>query len=191
MEGESPPNPSNLEGEMTKRKKDGIDSRILFCQEKIDIAYRCSYSGLSVAEASVQLEISTHTYRRWIKKHPEFKKSIELGREDRVKEKLPIIEDSLFKSAIGYKIEEKNTKYIIEIDENGNEKLVKEKVEIKKREVAPVVIAQIFALKNLKPDTYSDTVKIEGKLSLVELMNKKTKVDENKSDENKDKEDSE
>ena len=153
----------------------------LFSQEKVDLAYRCAYAGLTTKNASRQLGISASTYNIWKKKYPEFNLAIEKGRDNRIEEKLPIIEDALFKSAIGYKTKEKITKSVVDTDKDGNETIIKEKIEVREKIVAPNVLAQIFALKNLKKEVYSDKITVDGKLSFVDLMRNKAIEDKNKN----------
>lgn len=96
--------------------------------------------------------ITSETLRVWSNKYSAISVALKRGKEviDRQ------VENALLKRALGYEYEE--VKMVVEKDEKGNEKKRQEKV-IKK--VVPDVTAQIFWLKNRKPEQWRDRRDIE------------------------------
>lgn len=105
--------------------------------------------GLTDKEIAKEIGISKQTFYDWQKKYPDFSDSIKKNKEvaDRS------VEDALFRKATGYK-----TKEIIRERQwnrtTGQYELVTVK-EVEK-DVAPDTTAQIFWLKNRKPETWRD-----------------------------------
>lgn len=110
--------------------------------------------GLTNGQISHNIGITSETLRVWSNKYPSISAALKRG-----KEVVDIqVENALLKRALGYEYEE--VKMVVEKDEKGNEKKRQEKV-IKK--VVPDVTAQIFWLKNRKPDVWSDNPTELGK----------------------------
>lgn len=105
--------------------------------------------GLTDKEIAKEIGISKQTFYDWQKKYSDFSDSIKKNKEvaDRS------VEDALFRKATGYK-----TKEIIRERQwnrtTGQYELVTVK-EVEK-DVAPDTTAQIFWLKNRKPETWRD-----------------------------------
>jgi hypothetical protein len=91
-------------------------------------------------DIAAAMGIHVSTLRDWKKKHPEFSVAIKIGKS----EADTAVENSLYKRAMGYAYEEVKTV-------NGGER-----VEKTTKQVAPDVTAQIFWLKNRKPDDWKD-----------------------------------
>lgn len=108
--------------------------------------------GLIDKQIAHNIGVTEQTLNNWKKKYPSLFESLKRGKEviDRQ------VENALLKRALGYEYEE--VKMIVEKDENGNEKKRQEKV-IKK--VIPDTTAQIFWLKNRKPEQWRDRRDIE------------------------------
>jgi len=108
--------------------------------------------GLSDEQIAKNIGISTSTLYEWKKKYSEFSEALKKGKEviDRQ------VENALLKRALGYEYEE--VKQIIEKDDNGKDRKRIEKII---KHVAPDVTAQIFWLKNRKPQEWRDKQQIE------------------------------
>ena len=108
--------------------------------------------GLSDEQIAHNIGIVPSTLYEWKKKYSEISEALRKGKEiiDRQ------VENALLKRALGYEYEE--VKMVVEKDEKGNEKKRQEKV-IKK--VIPDTTAQIFWLKNRKPEQWRDRRDIE------------------------------
>lgn len=116
-------------------------------------------SGLSDEQIAKNVGISTVTYYEWIKRFPDISKAIKKGKEVSDFE----IENALFKSAIGYEVEEVKT--YIEETAGGQKK----RIEKTKKHIAPNVTAQIFWLKNRKRNVWNGNEALEAKLKSLEI----------------------
>lgn len=103
--------------------------------------------GLVDEQIAQNIGINPATLYDWKKKYPEISKALKKGKEvvDRQ------VENALLKRALGYKYEEIKT----EKTEEGK------KVTVTVKEVVPDTTAQIFWLKNRKPDQWRDKQQIE------------------------------
>ena len=93
-------------------------------------------------DIAAAMGIHVSTLRDWKKKFPEFSVALKIGKS----EADTAVENSLFKRAMGYTYEE------LKIVNDG------ERVEKTVKQVAPDTTAQIFWLKNRKPDEWRDKV---------------------------------
>jgi len=102
--------------------------------------------GLTDEQIARNMGISPSTLYEWKKKYPEISEVLKKGKEvvDRQ------VENALLKRALGYDYEEVKT--LIE-DVDGKKK---KKVEKTVKHIAPDVTAQIFWLKNRKPEIWRD-----------------------------------
>ena len=98
--------------------------------------------GKTDEEISTAFGISRSTLLEWKKSHPELSVALKIGKS----EADTAVENSLFKRAMGYTYEE------LKIVNDG------ERVEKTVKQVAPDTTAQIFWLKNRKPDEWRDKV---------------------------------
>ena len=107
--------------------------------------------GLTDEQIARNMGISPSTLYEWKKKYPEISEVLKKGKEvvDRQ------VENALLKRALGYDYEEVKT--LIE-DVDGKKK---KKVEKTVKHIAPDVTAQIFWLKNRRPDKWRDKQDIE------------------------------
>ena len=121
--------------------------------------------GYTDKEIAQKMGISKSTLNNWKKIYPEFMDSLKKGKEPADAE----VEQSLFKAAKGYEIEEKK----VVIDQESKKAI---RIETTVRHVPPNVTAAIFWLKNRRPDKWRDVNKIEhtGKdgqsLGVVEIL---------------------
>lgn len=108
--------------------------------------------GLTDEQIAQNIGIARSTLNVWKNRFVDISDSLKRGKEviDRQ------VENALLKRALGYEYEE--VKMVVEKDEKGNEKKRQEKV-IKK--VVPDVTAQIFWLKNRKPNEWRDKQQVE------------------------------
>ena len=101
-------------------------------------------SGLTDEQIAKNIGIATSTFYEWKKKELEFSEALKKGKEVIDFE----VENALLKRALGYEYEE-------ETYENG---ILTKKV---KKHVAPDTTAQIFWLKNRKPNNWKDRVETD------------------------------
>lgn len=93
-------------------------------------------------DIAAAMGIHVSTLRDWKKKFPEFSVALKIGKSEADTQ----VESSLFKRAMGYEYEEVKT-----VNDG-------ERVEKTVKQVAPDVTAQIFWLKNRKPEEWRDKV---------------------------------
>ena len=111
--------------------------------------------GLTDEQIAHNIGIHVATFYRWQEAHGEFHDALKKG-------KAPVdlqVENALLKRALGYEYEEVTTE-ITEtpyIDKRGKERVRKQKhVKKTKKVVLPDTTAQIFWLKNRRPDKWRD-----------------------------------
>lgn len=104
--------------------------------------------GKTDEEIADRLGIARSTLSKWKSENKEFAEALEIGKESADAE----VELSLYKRAIGYRYKEK--KVIVQMDKDGNQ--MPARIETVEKEIVPDVTAQIFWLKNRKPDKYRD-----------------------------------
>lgn len=118
--------------------------------------------GLTEEQITHNMGISRETLSQWKKKYPDISDTLKRGKEVVDLQ----VENALLKRALGYEYEEVSEKY-----ESGT---LTEKKVIKKQ-VIPDTTAQIFWLKNRRPDKWKDKqdVQVSG-----ELKEEQTKLDD-------------
>lgn len=116
-------------------------------KDKLIIIEGWARDGLTDEQMYTNLGVSHDTFYKWKKEKTEFAETLKRGKEviDRQ------VENALLKRALGYKYEEVKTTET----ENGTYKTVTLK------EVQPDTTAQIFWLKNRKPEEWRDKQNIE------------------------------
>lgn len=130
--------------------------------------------GLTDEQICEKIGIGARTLYEWMVRFPQIAQSIKKG-------KAPVdieVENALLKRALGYEYEEVTTETeeipIGKPDENGERPiLMKTKTKRVVKQVAPDVTAQIFWLKNRKPEKWRDrveTVQTVGNELLQSLM---------------------
>ena len=136
--------------------------------EKLTLIEGWARDGLTDEQIAHNMGIAYSTFYEWKKKYSEFSNVLKKGKEVVDFE----VENALLKKALGYEYEE----LVIDVvtDENGKEH--KHKKVIKKKAL-PDVTAQIFWLKNRRPDKWRDkvdrniTADIEDLQPLSEMIN--------------------
>lgn len=110
--------------------------------------------GLTDEQIATNIGCSRSTLAEWKKKHPDISDTLKRGKEviDRQ------VENSLLKRALGYEVEEVTYEYGEEV-----KKVVKQ--------VPPDTTAQIFWLKNRKPNEWRDKRDIEHSGEITNNVN--------------------
>ncbi|WP_071026004.1 transposase [Peptoniphilus raoultii] len=128
-------------------------------EEKLILINGWAKKGLTEEQISKNMGISYSTLREWKKKYPAIETALKKGKEVVDYE----VESALFKRAMGYEYEEEKT-YIQEVDG----KVTKRK-EITKKHMPGDTTAQIFWLKNRKPEEWRDRPKISNESMFSKL----------------------
>jgi hypothetical protein len=121
------------------------------------LAYALAVRGLTDEQMAEEIGISIPTFYAWQKKHPEFLKALKDGKENPD----AAVEGALFKKAVGFKQLVKKPMVasgVVEIIEF-------------EQTVDPDTTAQIFYLKNRRPDRWRDKQEVEhtGELNFTNL----------------------
>lgn len=129
-------------------------------KDKLILVEAWARNGLTDEQISKKLGISKDTFYKYKKDYSDFSDSLKRGKEVIDVE----VENALLKRALGYKYDEV-TKELIEDKETGTSELKVTKVVTK--EVIPDTTAQIFWLKNRKPEEWRDKkeVKHDGNIN--------------------------
>ena len=118
--------------------------------------------GLNDEQIAKNIGIRASTLYEWQNRFPEIAESIKRGKAPVDQE----VENTLLKTALGFEYEETITE-IIETPEGGHRKQVR-KI---KHYSPPNTTAQIFWLKNRRPDRWRDRQDINGNLSIANAGN--------------------
>lgn len=110
--------------------------------------------GLTDEQIAANIGISKQTFYDWKKKYADFSDSLKRGKEvvDRQ------VENALLKRALGYTYKETTTELCVDKETGYSEMKVTKVVE---KEVQPDTTAQIFWLKNRKPEEWRDKQNME------------------------------
>jgi len=138
-------------------------------------AWSLAMEGLTDKEIAQKMGIAKSTLNYWKNEYPTFLDSLKAGKE-------PIdakVQNSLYQRAIGYSYKEK--KVVVELDSNGNQKPAR--IETTEKIVPPDTTAQIFWLKNRRPDLWRDKQEVELSNPFLELM--KAAAADGESEDNK------
>lgn len=123
--------------------------------------------GLSNEQIAHNMGVSVKTLCEWQNRFGEFRNAIKKGKEVVDRE----VENALLKRAMGYEYDEV-TEEPVEDKETGEVQMrVTKRVT---KQIAPDVTAQIFWLKNRKPDEFRDKrdVELSGKVDLGSIIEK-------------------
>lgn len=123
-------------------------------KDKLLLVEAWARNGLTDEQIAKNLGISKDTFYKYKKEHIDFSDSLKRG-----KEVIDIeVENALLKRALGYRYDEV-TKELCKDKETGEDVLIITKVVTK--EVQPDTTAQIFWLKNRKPEIWRDRKELE------------------------------
>lgn len=111
--------------------------------------------GLTDLEIAKNIGISKQTFYDWQKRFPDFSDTLKSNKEvaDRM------VENALFRKAVGYKTKEITRERRLDPVSRQQVLVVVKEVE---KEVAPDTAAQVFWLKNRKPDVWRDKREVEN-----------------------------
>lgn len=134
-------------------------------KEKLILVEGWARQGLTDEQIAKNLDIHISTFYDYKKKYPEFSEALKKGKEVIDFE----VENALLKRALGYEYTEVTQERVLRKDERGHpitdihgfpcyEMVVTKTV---KKEVVPDTTAQIFWLKNRKPEQWRDKQNIE------------------------------
>lgn len=114
--------------------------------------------GLTDEQVAYNMGINKATLYRWKEKYCDICDALKRGKEvvDRQ------VENALLKRALGYEYTETTREYIPELDEMKTTKKVT-------KQVVPDTTAQIFWLKNRKPDKWRDKQEYEDRTAIEKL----------------------
>lgn len=132
--------------------------------------------GLSLAQIAHNCGVADSTFRRWKDENEAISAAIKRGNAPVDLE----VENAMLKSALGHKeTVRKAIKVKVEKQMVGKGKIVEEHVEYVDEEIyiPPQVVAQIFWLKNRRPDKWKDKIEqtvvteVEDLTPLAEMLN--------------------
>lgn len=121
-------------------------------QGSLDLLTGWSREGMNLEEIAEKMGIGVATLRRWRKKYPKIDEALKRGSDAAD----IAVESALFKRAVGYVVEEVTK----QLDKSGELVVVK----VVQKVVEPNVTAQLFWLKNRRPDLWSERVDVSDKL---------------------------
>lgn len=130
--------------------------------------------GLSNEQIAHNIGITAKTLCEWQNRFSEFRNAIKKGKEVVDRE----VENALLKRALGYEYDEVTQEPVTDKDTGITEMRVTKRVT---KQIVPDVTAQIFWLKNRKPDEFRDKrdVELSGSVDLGSIIEKaRGRVDE-------------
>ncbi len=128
-------------------------AKLKYTDEFPVLAEKYMREGLTEAQAAHNLGVSVATFESYKHQYPEFLAAIKSG-------KAPVdfdVENALLKRAMGYTYEEKST--VTKVDARGEGTIAEVKKIVK--HVPADTTAQIFWLKNRRPDRWRDVKAVE------------------------------
>lgn len=123
--------------------------------------------GLSNEQIAHNMGVSAKTLCEWQNRFGEFRNAIKKGKEVVDRE----VENALLKRALGYEYDEVTQEPVTDKDTGLTEMRVTKRVT---KQIAPDVTAQIFWLKNRKPEEFRDKrdVELSGHVDLGSIIEK-------------------
>ena len=154
---------------MTKRKRRNVTYKDWITEEGLIKIEGWARDGLINEQIAEEIGIHPSTLYDWQKKYPEIAEALKKGKEviDRK------VENALLKRALGYQYEEKTYERIENTIIEPDGSITKEpgtKIKTVIKEVVPDTTAQIFWLKNRKPDVWRDRkdIDLHGNIDISE-----------------------
>ncbi len=146
-----------------------MSRKFIITEKVINKVYQYAVCGFSRKEIAESLGIAYSTFHRKIKDNYDLKFMLERGEKESTK----LVENKLFKVAMGYSVEEEKTDVVKDkfFDKNGNkikeqQRVVKSKVE---KYIPPKVSAIKFYLQN-NTKKYQPTVVFQGDTDVQENL---------------------
>lgn len=138
----------------------GRDKYHTHVEPKLLLVEAWARDGLTEELTAAKLGVAYSTFRTYKEKYPALLAALKKGQEIADVE----VENALFKRAIGYQYDEVTREPRQVIDEDGQPKI--EMIETKRitKEVQPDVTAQIFWLKNRRPEIWRDKKDVDANL---------------------------
>lgn len=130
-------------------------------EPKLDLIEGWTRDGLVIDQIAKNLGISKTTLYSYMKKYPELSEHLKKGKEISDYQ----VENELFKKAVGFTRKIKRPVKIKEVEYNNGKRVKEtERIEMVEEEVyyPPELGAQVFWLKNRRPDKWKD--KVETKM---------------------------
>lgn len=130
--------------------------------------------GLSDKQIAHNIGITQTTLYEWQKRFPELSEALKKGKEVVDRE----VENALLKRALGYEYDEITQEPVTDKDTGITEMRVTKRVT---KQIVPDVTAQIFWLKNRKPEEFRDKrdVELSGHVDLGSIIEKaRGRIDE-------------
>lgn len=130
--------------------------------------------GLSNEQIAHNMGITFQTLYKWQDKYSELREALKKGKEVVDRE----VENALLKRALGYEYDEVTQEPVTDKDTGITEMRVTKRVT---KQIVPDVTAQIFWLKNRKPEEFRDKrdVELSGSVDLGSIIEKaRGRVDE-------------
>lgn len=123
--------------------------------------------GLSDKQIAHNIGITQTTLYEWQKRFPELSEALKKGKEVVDRE----VENALLKRAMGYEYDEVTQEPVTDKDTGVTEMRVTKRVT---KQIVPDVTAQIFWLKNRKPEEFRDKrdVELSGSVDLGSIIEK-------------------
>ena len=131
-------------------------------------------AGLSNEQIAHNIGINKDTLYEWQKRFSDFSDALKKGKEVVDRE----VENAVLKRALGYEYDEVTQEPVTDKDTGTTEMRVTKRVT---KQIVPDVTAQIFWLKNRKPDEFRDKrdVELSGSVDLGSIIEKaRGRVDE-------------
>ena len=141
-----------------------VDKYDTHVRPKLLLVQAWARNGLIDKDIAKNLGISVASFHSYKKIHLEFLESLKRSKD----EADVIVENSLYKRANGYTYDEITSELLTTVAADGSTSKDLTVTKIVRKEVAGDTTAQIFWLKNRKPDDWRDRQNIEhtGKMSL-------------------------
>jgi transposase-like protein len=132
--------------------------------KKLPIVEGWARDGATIDQIAINIGVNRKTIYDYMKRYPEFKEAIEKGREITDRR----VENALYTNAMGQEVWEETQelrpvviKGEVQYNEDGSVKMEMITVERKKKFIPGNSTAQIFWLKNRKPNEWRDKQQIE------------------------------
>ncbi len=121
------------------------------------LAYWMAKNGLTDRQMAEAMHISVRTLENWKVRHEEFVHSTKKGKE----QVDVLVQGSLLQRALGYEYEEIHRERVTVKSDSGEPTSRMVVVKKIKKHVHPEVVAQIFWLKNRRPEEWRDRKALE------------------------------
>lgn len=143
-------------------------------QDKLILVEGWARDGLTDEQIAENLGIAKSTFYKYKEDHSEFSDALKKGKE--ISDYM--VENALFKRALGYQYNEVTYEAI----EFGETKLPAEKVKTVIKEMAADTTAQIYWLKNRRPEKWRDKPDSDEKIKKLIALLAKLSLDEEEID---------